>query len=109
MVGNGVTDEVYDGNALVPFAHGMGLISDKIYEVSFIFIFSFNLIFLLENILFLEIIYLLFDNAFGKQFSENGNTKGNCICRKQKLLAKEVITSKKEMEAVPQCYPKLTM
>lgn len=33
MVGNGVTDEVFDGNALVPFAHGMGLISDELYEV----------------------------------------------------------------------------
>lgn len=32
MVGNGVTDEVFDGNALVPFAHGMGLISDELYE-----------------------------------------------------------------------------
>lgn len=32
LVGNGVTDERFDGNALVPFAHGMGLISDGIYE-----------------------------------------------------------------------------
>jgi len=32
MVGNGVTDEKFDGNALVPFAHGMGLISDNIYK-----------------------------------------------------------------------------
>lgn len=32
MVGNGVTDQEYDGNALVPFAHGMGLISDNIFE-----------------------------------------------------------------------------
>ncbi|KAK6937896.1 Peptidase S10, serine carboxypeptidase [Dillenia turbinata] len=32
IVGNGVTDEVFDGNALVPFAHGMGLISDDLYE-----------------------------------------------------------------------------
>ncbi|XP_011089617.1 serine carboxypeptidase 1 [Sesamum indicum] len=32
MVGNGVTDDHYDGNALVPFAHGMGLISDELYE-----------------------------------------------------------------------------
>lgn len=32
MVGNGVTDEVYDGNALVPFAHGMGLISDDMFQ-----------------------------------------------------------------------------
>ncbi|XP_052186309.1 serine carboxypeptidase-like 20 [Diospyros lotus] len=32
MVGNGVTDDEIDGNALVPFAHGMGLISDKLYE-----------------------------------------------------------------------------
>lgn len=35
MVGNGVTDDVFDGNALVPFAHGMGLISDELYQVSF--------------------------------------------------------------------------
>lgn len=33
MVGNGVTDEVIDGNALVPFVHGMGLISDDLFEV----------------------------------------------------------------------------
>ncbi|KAA8543574.1 hypothetical protein F0562_021680 [Nyssa sinensis] len=32
MVGNGVTDEEFDGNALVPFAHGMGLISDDLFE-----------------------------------------------------------------------------
>ncbi|OVA04090.1 Peptidase S10 [Macleaya cordata] len=32
MVGNGVSDEVFDGNALVPFAHGMGLISDDLFE-----------------------------------------------------------------------------
>ncbi|KAL5798283.1 hypothetical protein ACOSQ2_003103 [Xanthoceras sorbifolium] len=32
LVGNGVTDDVFDGNALVPFAHGMGLISDELYE-----------------------------------------------------------------------------
>ena len=33
MVGNGVTDEKIDANALVPFQHGMGLISDKMFEV----------------------------------------------------------------------------
>ncbi|CAL5353378.1 unnamed protein product [Camellia sinensis] len=33
MVGNGVTDDEFDGNALVPFAHGMGLISDELFEV----------------------------------------------------------------------------
>ncbi|CAM8927557.1 unnamed protein product [Rhodiola kirilowii] len=32
MVGNGVTDEVFDGNALIPFAHGMGLISDDLHD-----------------------------------------------------------------------------
>ncbi|XP_047155247.1 serine carboxypeptidase-like 20 [Vigna umbellata] len=32
MVGNAVTDERFDGNALIPFVHGMGLISDSIYE-----------------------------------------------------------------------------
>ncbi|GFQ00149.1 serine carboxypeptidase 1 [Phtheirospermum japonicum] len=32
MVGNGVTDDKFDGNALVPFAHGMGLISDELFE-----------------------------------------------------------------------------
>jgi serine carboxypeptidase-like clade 1 len=32
MVGNGVCDTAFDGNALVPFAHGMGLISDDIYK-----------------------------------------------------------------------------
>lgn len=33
MVGNGVTDDEFDGNALVTFAHGMGLISDELFEV----------------------------------------------------------------------------
>ncbi|CAD6268018.1 unnamed protein product [Miscanthus lutarioriparius] len=32
MVGNGVCDTVFDGNALVPFAHGMALISESIYK-----------------------------------------------------------------------------
>eukprot|EP01018_Ginkgo_biloba_P025460 Gb_33476 [translate_table: standard] len=32
MVGNGVTDTIFDGNALVPFAHGMGLISDDLFQ-----------------------------------------------------------------------------
>ncbi|XP_062084129.1 serine carboxypeptidase-like 20 [Humulus lupulus] len=32
MVGNGVTDQSFDDNALVPFAHGMGLISEEIFE-----------------------------------------------------------------------------
>ncbi|KAL6854288.1 hypothetical protein ACP4OV_019191 [Aristida adscensionis] len=32
MVGNGVCDTVFDGNALVPFAHGMALISDDMYK-----------------------------------------------------------------------------
>ncbi|KAG4120534.1 hypothetical protein ERO13_D11G149200v2 [Gossypium hirsutum] len=32
LVGNGVADDEFDGNALVPFAHGMGLISDELYE-----------------------------------------------------------------------------
>ncbi|CAH8354942.1 unnamed protein product [Eruca vesicaria subsp. sativa] len=32
LVGNGVSDPVFDGNALVPFAHGMGLISNELYE-----------------------------------------------------------------------------
>lgn len=33
MIGNGVTDKYFDGNAAVPFAHGMGLISDDLYQV----------------------------------------------------------------------------
>ncbi|XP_054779594.1 serine carboxypeptidase-like 20 [Prosopis cineraria] len=32
LVGNGCADDQFDGNALVPFAHGMGLISDELYE-----------------------------------------------------------------------------
>ncbi|KAE8691247.1 Serine carboxypeptidase 1 [Hibiscus syriacus] len=32
MVGNGVTDPVFDGNSFVPFVHGMALISDDIFE-----------------------------------------------------------------------------
>ncbi|KAH7430547.1 hypothetical protein KP509_08G003500 [Ceratopteris richardii] len=32
LIGNGVTDEAFDGDALVPFVHGMGLISNQLYE-----------------------------------------------------------------------------
>ncbi|CAL5191954.1 unnamed protein product [Lathyrus oleraceus] len=32
LIGNPVADEIFDGNALVPFAHGMGLISDQILK-----------------------------------------------------------------------------
>ncbi|KAL8488545.1 hypothetical protein ACS0TY_024722 [Phlomoides rotata] len=32
LVGNGVCDPQFDGNALVPFAHGMGLISDIMFK-----------------------------------------------------------------------------
>ncbi|KAL5566720.1 hypothetical protein UlMin_029884 [Ulmus minor] len=32
MIGNGCTDEVFDDNALVPFAHGMGLISEELFQ-----------------------------------------------------------------------------
>ncbi|XP_072981765.1 serine carboxypeptidase 1-like [Typha angustifolia] len=32
MVGNGVADTVFDGDALVPFAHGMGLISNDLFQ-----------------------------------------------------------------------------
>ncbi|OWM62741.1 hypothetical protein CDL15_Pgr020035 [Punica granatum] len=32
LVGNGVTDEEFDGNALIPFAHGMALISNEMYQ-----------------------------------------------------------------------------
>ncbi|GAU32426.1 hypothetical protein TSUD_158240, partial [Trifolium subterraneum] len=32
LVGNGVTDQTFDDNAFIPFVHGMGLISDTIYE-----------------------------------------------------------------------------
>ncbi|EOA16514.1 hypothetical protein CARUB_v10004672mg [Capsella rubella] len=32
LVGNGVADAIFDGNALVPFAHGMGLISNELFE-----------------------------------------------------------------------------
>lgn len=37
MVGNGVTDAKFDGTALVPFVHGMGLISNGIFHVGSIF------------------------------------------------------------------------
>ncbi|XP_076902395.1 serine carboxypeptidase 1-like [Bidens hawaiensis] len=32
MIGNGITDETFDGNALVPYVHGMGLISEDLYQ-----------------------------------------------------------------------------
>lgn len=37
MVENGVTDQKFDGNAVVPFAYGMALISDAIFKVYSIF------------------------------------------------------------------------
>lgn len=33
LIGNPVTDDVFDGNAIVSFAHGMGLIPDKLFKV----------------------------------------------------------------------------
>ncbi|CAH1417956.1 unnamed protein product [Lactuca virosa] len=33
IIGNGLCDDVFDGNAVVPFAHGMGLISDELYQL----------------------------------------------------------------------------
>ncbi|XP_010520852.1 PREDICTED: serine carboxypeptidase-like 20 isoform X2 [Tarenaya hassleriana] len=32
LIGNGAADPIYDGNALVPFVHGMGLISDDLFK-----------------------------------------------------------------------------
>lgn len=32
MVGNGAADPMFDSNSKVPFAHGMGLISDELYQ-----------------------------------------------------------------------------
>lgn len=34
LIGNPATDADYDMNSFVPFAHGMGLISTDMYEVS---------------------------------------------------------------------------
>ncbi|KAL9675659.1 hypothetical protein QQ045_003863 [Rhodiola kirilowii] len=34
IIGNGVTDPVFDDNALVPFAHGMALISEDIFKAT---------------------------------------------------------------------------
>ncbi|KAL2555413.1 Serine carboxypeptidase-like 20 [Forsythia ovata] len=34
MIGNGVCDPGFDGNALVPFTHGMGLISDNLFKAA---------------------------------------------------------------------------
>ncbi|MED6157901.1 Serine carboxypeptidase-like 20 [Stylosanthes scabra] len=34
LIGNGVTDKKFDGNALIPFTHRMGLISDEIFQES---------------------------------------------------------------------------
>jgi serine carboxypeptidase-like clade 1 len=33
LIGNGATDQDYDFNSFVPFAHGMGLISTELFEV----------------------------------------------------------------------------
>lgn len=37
MVGNGCTDDQFDGDAIVPFIYGMGLISNDMYKVSLVF------------------------------------------------------------------------
>ncbi|URD82953.1 serine carboxypeptidase-like [Musa troglodytarum] len=34
LVGNPSTDGEYDGNAIIPYVHGMGLISDELYEAT---------------------------------------------------------------------------
>lgn len=39
MIGNGLCDNTFDGNALIPFSHGMGLISDHLFKV-YIILFS---------------------------------------------------------------------
>ena len=36
MVGNGVTDDQVDGDAIIPFIYGMGLISMDMYKVSLV-------------------------------------------------------------------------
>lgn len=48
LVGNGVADSMYDGNALVPFAHGMGLISDQLFEVCLMDSYLFSTSFLVN-------------------------------------------------------------
>lgn len=71
MVGNGVTDRNFDGgSALLPFAHGMGLISDDIYQVSKHY-YSFKIRLNLKILQFLE-------------------TTLN-FCRKLNLLAREIM------------------
>ena len=40
MVGNGVCDAAFDGDALVSFVHGMGLISGDLYQVKIKFLSS---------------------------------------------------------------------
>ena len=42
MVGNGIIDPRFDGNAKIPFAHGMGLISDELYQVLLHYTFTMN-------------------------------------------------------------------
>ena len=36
-MGNGCTDDRFDGDAIVPFIYGMGLISMDMYKVSIVF------------------------------------------------------------------------
>lgn len=33
MVGSPLTDPKYDRNSIIPYAHGVGIISDQLYEV----------------------------------------------------------------------------
>jgi len=55
MAGNPVTDHKFDGNAIIPFAHGMGLISDEIFEVKIknLVIIVFNDYFFLKKVYYL--------------------------------------------------------
>lgn len=39
--GNPVTDPEFDGNAFVPYIHGMGIISDELFEVTLFLSFFF--------------------------------------------------------------------
>ncbi|KAF5944142.1 hypothetical protein HYC85_018219 [Camellia sinensis] len=87
IVGNGVADEIFDGNGLVPFAHGMALISDEMYEVGDaelnILIYSSNQLFCfsLSNSILLAIdglnLYDILEPCYHRPTTTSEDANGN--------------------------------
>ena len=77
LVGNGVTDMEFDANALVPFTHGMGLISSEMFEVlNFISYFQLSSCLKASQIVPKQLVQKARDNCGGNYYS---NESKSCI------------------------------